>query len=82
MWGILLHTLKLDRTKEHQPDRNNYGPETERKREGDVELNEYFLKKKRKIFFVGVVLSVERTLLFAHFLFNHRLSHATALFKT
>lgn len=34
-------------------------------------------KQKKKTFIVGVVLLVKWTLLFAHFLFNHHLSHVT-----
>lgn len=48
-------------------------------------MSTYFFPKKekrKKKKFVGVVLSIERTLLFAHFTFNHHLSHFTTLFKT
>ena len=33
MWRILFHTVKLNRMKEHQRDRNDYGPAPESKRE-------------------------------------------------
>lgn len=70
MRGILFHTLKLDGPKRNQPE----GGE-------EAELNEYlFFTEKKKI--VGVVPPVKRTLLFAHFPFNHHLSPVTTLFKT
>ena len=44
MWRILLYTLKLRKMKtKHQPDRNDYALEPERKREGEVEVDKYLL---------------------------------------
>lgn len=66
--------------KKHHPDRNDYRPETGKKTETESELDrgKWMSTLKKKTFIVGVALLVKWTLLFAHFLFNHHLSHVTA----
>lgn len=49
MRRILFHTLKTgqnQKKKEHHPERNDYGPETERRREKERETERWNFKKK------------------------------------